>query len=284
MWKNRAAFRPNPIERVDALFADERVPACIVVFVDAWTSLGGSQFLDSPGTGRYHACLCEDVAAWVDARYRTLASRDHRGIVGKSSGGYGAMVSCMLRPDVFGGLASHAGDTLSSCPPDTNGAGSRGCCATATAVPASASGRRSGRAPVPLADDELVLVEVWAMAACYSADADGTVRLPFDVATGRMVGDVWARWLEHDPVRMARRHADALRSLKAIYLDAGTRDEWFLDLGAEAFRRELEAIGHGCPLRAVRRGSLRDRASLPAGAPLPRRAPLAVGAPHRALS
>ena len=42
---------------------------------------------------------------------------------------------------------------------------------------------------------------------------------------------------------MARTHADALRSLKAIYIDAGKRDEWYLDLGTEAFRSELEAIG-----------------------------------------
>jgi hypothetical protein len=42
---------------------------------------------------------------------------------------------------------------------------------------------------------------------------------------------------------MARRHADALRSLRAIYIDAGTHDEWFLDLGADAFRRELEELG-----------------------------------------
>ena len=34
-----------------------------------------------------------------------------------------------------------------------------------------------------------------------------------------------------------------MRGLRAIYIDAGTRDEWFLDLGAEAFRRELAAVG-----------------------------------------
>jgi len=41
---------------------------------------------------------------------------------------------------------------------------------------------------------------------------------------------------------MARRHADALRSMRAIYMDAGKRDEFYLDLGADAFRRELEAL------------------------------------------
>ena len=34
-----------------------------------------------------------------------------------------------------------------------------------------------------------------------------------------------------------------MRSMRAIYIDAGKRDEYFLDLGAEAFRRGLEAIG-----------------------------------------
>jgi hypothetical protein len=42
---------------------------------------------------------------------------------------------------------------------------------------------------------------------------------------------------------MVERHADALRGLRAIYIDAGKQDEYFLDLGAEAFRRELERIG-----------------------------------------
>ncbi|HSR26256.1 MAG TPA: enterochelin esterase, partial [Candidatus Eisenbacteria bacterium] len=72
---------------------------------------------------------------------------------------------------------------------------------------------------------------------------DGTVRLPFDVGTGRLLPEVWERWLAWDPVRMASGHAGALRSMCAIHLDAGTRDEHHLDLAAEAFRRELEAVG-----------------------------------------
>ena len=84
----------------------------IVVWVDCWTSLGGSQFLDSPGTGNYLTYLCDEIVPFVDERYRTIADRDHRGIQGKSSGGYGAMVVPMLRPDLWGGLATHAGDAL----------------------------------------------------------------------------------------------------------------------------------------------------------------------------
>ena len=90
-------------------------PDAIVVFVDAWTSYGGSQFLNSTGTGRYLDYLCDEVVPFVDERYPTSPSRDHRGLTGKSSGGYGAMVVPMLRPDVFGALASHAGDALFEC-------------------------------------------------------------------------------------------------------------------------------------------------------------------------
>jgi hypothetical protein len=81
------------------------------------------------------------------------------------------------------------------------------------------------------------------MAACYSADADGTVRLPFEPLTGRLIPEIWDRWLAWDPVRMAPAHADALRGLRAIWIDAGTRDDYYLDLGAEAFRSELAGLG-----------------------------------------
>ncbi len=90
-------------------------------------------------------------------------------------------------------------------------------------------------------DGDLVLT--YGCAAAFSAEPDGTVRLPFDVATGLLVDDVWERWLTWDPVRMLPRYADALHGLRAIYVDAGKRDEWYLDLGAEAVRRELEKIG-----------------------------------------
>jgi hypothetical protein len=86
------------------------------------------------------------------------------------------------------------------------------------------------------------------MAACYSTDADGTVRLPFEITTGRLIPDVWDRWLENDPVRMAPRRAEALRAQRAIWIDAGRSDEFFLDLGAEAFRQELERIGVAAPV------------------------------------
>jgi S-formylglutathione hydrolase FrmB len=243
MWRNRSPFRKNFPELADELFASGDSPPAILVWVDCWTSLGGSQYVDSPGTGKYHTYLCEEIVPWVDDRYRTATDRDHRGVTGKSSGGYGAMVTAMLRPDLFGGLATHAGDALFEVcyQPDFR--------KSARVLRDEYEGSfdkfwedfRSRPAFAKESDGHLL--NEWCMAACYSADEDGTVQLPYDTATGELIPEVWDRWLAWDPVRMVPKYADALRSMRAIYIDAGKKDEWFLDLGAEAFRRALSDIG-----------------------------------------
>jgi len=242
-WRNRTPFRKNFPELADELFATgESLPA-ILVFVDAWTSVGGSQFIDSPGTGRYLTYICDDIVPWVDSTYRTKAEAAHRGITGKSSGGYGAMVDPMLRPDVFGGLATHAGDALfEMCYlPDFRKSVRELRDKYDRSFDKFWEDFRSR--PALSKDSDHNLLNDWCMAACYSADEDGTVHLPYDVETGELRPEVWERWLAWDPVRMVPRHADALRGLKAIYIDAGRRDQFYLDLGAEAFRGELEKIG-----------------------------------------
>ena len=228
MWRNRMPFRRNFPELADELFASGDAPPAVLVYVDCWTSLGGSQFLDSPGTGRYHTYLCDEVVPWIDAHYRTVAAPEHRGIAGKSSGGYGAMVTPMLRPDLFGGLATHAGDALfEHCYlPEFR--------ETTRALRDEYEGSYERfwedfrSRPAMSKDSDHVLLDSWCMAACYSADEDGTVRLPFDPATGELVPEIWDRWLEKDPVRMARLRGHALRTLKAAYIDSGTKDEWYL--------------------------------------------------------
>ncbi|MGZ8512286.1 MAG: alpha/beta hydrolase [Candidatus Limnocylindria bacterium] len=245
MWANRTAFEPTMFERLDAMFAAGECPDAIVVFVDAWTSYGGSQFVDSISTGPYQSYLCDEVVPFVDARYPTAADRDRRGITGKSSGGYGAMVVPMMRPDVFGALASHAGDALfeasylSSIPATVrtlrdNFEGSYEVFFERFAEADAKPYERFGDA-----------IMWYGCAACYSPDPDhpGKALLPFEIDTGRLVDDVWERWLALDPVRMAPVNADALRSMRRIYLDAGKGDEYFLDLGATAFARELDQIG-----------------------------------------
>ena len=243
MWRNRTPFRRNLPELTDELFASRDCPPAVVVFVDAWTSVGGSQFIDSPGTGKYLTYMCDELVPFVDSRYRTMATVEHRGITGKSSGGYGAMVDPMVRPDVWGALATHAGDALFEM----------------CYLPEFRKSVRDLRdkydssfdkfwedfrsRPAFSKDSDYHLLNDWCMAACYSANDDGSVELPYDVETGELRPEIWERWLAWDPVRMVSKHADALKGLKAIYIDCGKRDQFYLDLGAEAFRRELEKIG-----------------------------------------
>jgi Putative esterase len=246
-WSNRSAYRSTYIENADALFVRGDAPPCIVVLVDAWTAYGGSQFVDSPGTGRYQTYICDEIVPWVDANYRTLAAPEHRGVTGKSSGGFGAMIFGMLRADLFGGLATHAGDTLYE-----------GCyipefLRAARALRDRYDGSyenfwtdfwartRVGQAMSRPDDGSLLMV--YGVAAAFSAEPDGSVTLPFDIPTGRLRDDVWQRWLDWDPVRMVPAHSGALRSARAIWIDAGRSDDWWLDLGAEAFRRALAEVG-----------------------------------------
>jgi S-formylglutathione hydrolase FrmB len=233
------------------------------VFVDAWTSRGGSQFLNSSSTGRYMDYLCDEVITFVDERYPTPPARESRGLTGGSSGGYGAMVVPMLRPDAFAGLASIAGDALFEC------SYQRGFPVVARKLRDHFEGSYEvffGR----LAEADRFdwsrfgePLEMYGYASAYSPDPDrpGKALLPFELATGRLVEDVWARWLELDPVRMAARRADALRSMRLIYLDAGRGDEYFLDLGAQAFASELEKLGieHSLELFDGDHGAIRYR-------------------------
>ena len=245
MLYNRDPFQPTVIERIDAMFATGDCPPAIVAFVDCWTSYGGSQFLNSTSTGRYQDYLCDEVVAFVDDRYPTLADRDHRGLTGKSSGGYGAMVVPMMRPDVFGALASHAGDALFEV-----------CYApefrrTARLLRDQFEGSwevffdRLREARNFDFDRFGPPFEDYGYAACYTPDPErpGQALLPFETETGRLVDDVWERWLELDPVRMAAGHREALRSMRRIYLDSGKSDEYHLDLGATAFAGELSKLG-----------------------------------------
>ena len=243
MWRNRAAFRLTPLELYDQLFSDPEVPPAILVFVDCWTSLGGSQFLDSPGTGRYHTYLCNEVVPAVDRAFRTQADRDHRGLAGKSSGGYGAMVTPLLRPDLFSGLASHAGDALFEycyLPefPETVRVLRDHYQGSFARFWADFRSRPGVGRPT-----DHTLIDSYCMAACYSARPDGTPEMPFSEETGEMRPEVWERWLGWDPVRMVARRAEAAAGLRAVYLDGGRSDEFHLEVGAVAFRAALERVG-----------------------------------------
>jgi S-formylglutathione hydrolase FrmB len=246
-WLARKSFEPTFVERLDAMFAapDRDCPDAVVVFIDAWTALGGSQFLNSPATGRYTDYICDEIVPFIDATYPTAGTRERRAVTGHSSGGYGALVLPMLRPDTFGALVAHSADALfEACYikdfPEAvrvlrdHYEGSYDALIADFLAAESFDWGRWGAA-----------LNAYAMAAAYSPDYDspGRVLLPFDMVTGELIQSVWERWLDHDPVRMAPRHVDALRSLSHVHIEAGRRDEYMLDVGAGALAHQLDRLG-----------------------------------------
>jgi enterochelin esterase family protein len=171
-----------------------------------------------------------------------MADRDHRAVVGKSSGGYGSVILAMRHPDVFGLMASHSGDMyFELCyKPDLIGA--------LRALPKLGGlDKFWNEIPSIRPKDKNFhdALNIITMAACYSPNPNAPhgFDLPFDLETGELRDEVWQRWLEWDPVYLIDKHIDALRSLSLIYLDAGLRDEFNLQYGARIFAQRLKARG-----------------------------------------
>jgi hypothetical protein len=226
-WFNVEPFDQSYPERIDGL-----APQAVVVLVDGWTSVGGSQWIDSTGIGRYGTYLREEVVSFVDATYPTNGAR---GLQGKSSGGYGAIVNTLERPDLFQAFAAHAPDALFDVtlahgfPAAARFLDERGITSMAEFW-ASFSGL-----------DEPGAVLVTELGACALAFGDG--ELPFDSATAAVLPERFGRWLTHDSVRLVAEHGPVVAGLRGVWLDAGDRDEYYLDRGALALQRALRRTG-----------------------------------------
>jgi enterochelin esterase family protein len=242
MLLNDNLWNPPLDVRMDALIAGG-CGEMILVMPDCATRYGGSQYLDSSATGRYETHLIAELVPEIDRRYRTRAAREHRAVLGKSSGGYGAMVQGMRHPEVFGAVACHSGDMMFEyC---YLGDVPKFCARIQNAGGLAAWLSRFENTRQKKHED-MEALNILGMAACYSPNPDTRpfgIDLPCDLETGAFRTEVWERWLALDPIRMLESHADALRSLRLLYLDCGIRDEWNLHLGMRLFGRRLEALG-----------------------------------------
>jgi len=247
-------FNTDPLgeplqDKLDRLIASGACPPVIVVAPDCFTRVGGNQYINSAGTGRYEDYLVDEIIPFVDASYRTLPSGQW-GVFGKSSGGYGSIVLGMRRPEVFCALGDHSGDAsfelcyLGDFPAALDAFhGAGGPAAWLEAYWADPNRRRS-KYFKPLT--------ALGMAAHYSPNpdapaADARIDWPFDLSTGTFRPGVWERWRAHDPIHMLDAHVDNLRKLRAIYIDCGTRDEFALHWGARRLAQQL--AGHGIAVR-----------------------------------
>lgn len=241
MLLNDNPWSPSLDDRLDALIA-QGCPELIVVMPDCYTRFGGSQYVDSAATGRYETHLIEELVPWADQRYRTLAACEHRGVAGKSSGGFGAIRLGMRHPGVFGALACHSGDMLFEY---CYGVDLPKACSVLQQHGGVKRFLEAFEAKPQKGKDDFLALNIVGMAACYSPEpgAELGVGLPFDLATGLPRPEVWARWQAFDPLRQIDAHADALRRARLVYLDCGTRDEFHLHHGARAMHAALERLG-----------------------------------------
>lgn len=241
-----AGTRPwesNVFQRLDRLIARKAMPPVMLAVVDGMTRLGGSQYVDSIHNGAYAKYAVREVVGHVDATYRTIAREGGRAVIGKSSGGFGAMHLVMEHPGVFAAFASHSGDSYFRY----------------AHVPAFATVHRTlekhGFDIARFVDAferknkrpqaEYVTMEMLGYAAAYSPRSAMAfdVDLPFERATGALDEAVFARWLRFDPAERIASHRAELERLRLRYLDCGRADEYGLDVGARVVASRIRELG-----------------------------------------
>ena len=236
-------WRENLPERLDRLIAQGRAQECVLVLPDCFTAFGGSQYLDSTATGRYEEHVVSELVAFFEDKFTVSRKPSGRAIVGKSSGGYGALMLAMRHPEVFGHAASHSGDMFFEM-----------CYGTDIPKFVTAMGKYKGsverflkefRAARDKDAFDHAIVNMVAMSACYSPNLKSKLGfdLPCDLRTGELDTRVWARWKALDPIEAAVKYGANLRKLKTIFFDCGTRDEFYLHLGARKFSQVLKGLG-----------------------------------------
>jgi hypothetical protein len=261
-WK---PFGDNVPERAARLIREQKMGPAIFVFPDCFTALGGNQYVNSSAIGNYADYLTREIIPFVDGEFQTLASREHRGCFGKSSGGYGSILLGLRRPDVVCAIADHSGDAnfelcyLPDFPAALDAFREAGGPAAWLARFWADPNRRRTKFGKPL--------NAIGMAAHYSPNpdalpADFRIDWPFDLETGVFRPAVWGRWRAWDPIHLVDGHVDNLRKLRAIYIDCGTRDEWALHWGARTLANAIRA--HGIAVRGATSARYRrcDRSSI----------------------
>ena len=235
MLLNDSAFTPNLAERMDKLISAETIKPMIIVMPDCFTHYGGSQYINSSATGNYEDYLTQEIVPFVDENFRTINDKNSRAVMGKSSGGYGALIMAMRHADLFGLACSTSGD----------------CYFEYAYLPDFPKAFRAIKGnPHKLIEkfrdeeakkgkDDFSGLNIIGMSACYSPNGTD-FDLPFDLETGEIRADIWAKWLEHDPTRLVEKSVKNLKSLKLLYIDAGIRDEFYLDLGAKILCERLK--------------------------------------------
>ena len=194
---------------VDAAYA-AGVREMIVVMPDAFTKFQGSMYSSSALNGDWETFVSRDLVAYVDSHYRTVAKPEGRGLGGHSMGGYGTLRVGMKAPGVFSALY-----VMSPC------------CLAANAAPDSqllvpAAAIKSAQ---EIAAADFFTKAMLASAAAWSPDPKNPpLYLSLPTGDPAKVSEVMAAWSASAPVFMVHQYLPALKTYRAIVLDAGDQD------------------------------------------------------------
>lgn len=238
-WKN---FAENVPERADRLIASGAMAPCVIAFPDCFTRLGGNQYINSVVVGRWDDFLLTEMVPAVERQFG-CGGAGGRGVFGKSSGGYGAMVHALLHPDFWSAAASHSGDMgfellfYQDFPRVLRALAKHGG-SVEKWIEAFESAKKTKDADVHILMD-------LAMAAEYDPDPDSFlgIRLPVDLETCEFIPERWANWMKWDPLTLVEKHGAGLKKLKALYIDCGDVDQYNLVYGARRMHRRLTELG-----------------------------------------
>jgi S-formylglutathione hydrolase FrmB len=186
----------------------------IVVTPSAYTLHKGSMYSASPTTGDWEKFIAEDLVAYMDSHYRTLATRMSRGLAGHSMGGYGALRIGMKRPDVFLSLY-----LMSSCCLTANRNPRPDAMAASEAIKTREQAVEAAAAPGFGPSTSLASAAAWS-----PNPANPPLFLDLPVKDGKVRPEIVAKWVANAPLEMVEQYAAALNRYYAIAIDVGTMD------------------------------------------------------------
>ena len=205
----------------------------IVVNPDAFNKWSGSMYAASPTIGDWETFIAEDLVAHIDKTYRTVATRDGRGLGGHSMGGYGTLRIGMKRPDVFSSLYAMSACCLLNDPVALSGGGRGRGAGTATSASTSTdtAGRNSGartETPAAPAGRGRGFNVQGALAAAYAPNPKNPPDY-FDepMKDGVLQPLIAAKYYANSPLAMVDQYLTNLRKYKTIALEIGDKDTLF---------------------------------------------------------
>lgn len=240
-WKN---FSKSIPQRIEELIVAGKMSPVVVAFPDCFTRLGGNQYINSDALGPYEDHIVQEVVPAVEGAF-SCGGFGKRGVYGKSSGGYAAMMYGMGRPDFWSAIACQSGDMgfelgyLYDMP---------NVLMTLAKYDHSIEAFLTAFAErETVRSEDIHALMMLAMAATYDPSPDPQdylgIRLPVDVETMVLIPERWANWLRQDPLEKVHECAENLKKLKGLFIDCGAQDQYRLQYGARKLVRALAEKG-----------------------------------------